>query len=235
MPRLNIPERYREGLSKLRTLDDPSLQEIRAAIEQLAASHGPDDGDIDRLSDLQSALSSTGSAHLRRDLRQIAEAIAGLYSARAARDVSLDEFANKVSDAMESLDSDEFRLPHAERELFRTRLLTLLGAEFFAVISKAVDLATEDERTFCQARILTDLRPVFGSHIEDGLKGMVVVHLLKLDYHQSSPAHHQFYVALNAQDLRELRRVIDRAEAKANTLRSATKGIRLFGVPKEQK
>jgi hypothetical protein len=42
-------------------------------------------------------------------------------------------------------------------------------------------------------------------------------------------------MALDADDLLELRRVIDRAEAKAMNLRSVLGGLRVFGVPKEHK
>lgn len=238
MPKLNIPERFRVGLSKIGKLDDASVAQIRAALERPVSGYGPDE-DIklpNRLSDIpETALAPTAALGSKTDLRQIAEAVAGLYSAKAARDIGVEDFADQVCDAMEALESEELRLPHAERGQFRKKLLTLLDADVFAVVSKAFDLATEDERTFCHARILTDLRPVFGTRVEEGPKGMVVVHVLKIDYHAGSPAHHQFYLALDADGLQELRKVIDRAEAKARTLKSAVKGVRLFGIPKEHK
>ena len=94
-------------------------------------------------------------------------------------------------------------------------------------------MRTEDERVFCQARILTDLRPVFGQVIEDGPKAMVVVHLLKLTFHKGSEKHQEFFVSLDGDDLKTLRGLIDRAEAKAKTLKSSIKDVRLFGAPKE--
>ena len=66
--------------------------------------------------------------------------------------------------------------------------------------SKADDLRTEDERVFCTAKILTDLRPVFGSHVEDGPHGMIVVHLLKIGYHSGSEKLHEFFVSLDSGD-----------------------------------
>jgi hypothetical protein len=167
------------------------------------------------------------------DFKQIAEALAGLYSVRSIRDVPVEEFVEDVCDAMEIIPEEQLRLPLSEREQFKGKLRTLMGAELFAIAAKAYDLATDDERTFCGARILTDLRPVFGGRIEDGPRAMVVVHLLKLAYHQGSDKHEQFYLSLDDGDLKELRRLIDRAEAKAATLRSAVKDVRLFGVPKE--
>jgi hypothetical protein len=62
---------------------------------------------------------------------------------------------------------------------------------------------------------------------------MVVLHTLKLVYHEGPKRHEEFFVALDGDDLRTLRKLIDRAEAKAETLRPAVKDIRLFGSPKE--
>jgi hypothetical protein len=210
--RLNIPERFRAGLSKIRELDERSVQLIRDALEQPVPGFSSDeDGKLPkRPSDIPiEALSSVPNDTEKADLRQIADAIAGLYAAKAERDVGVEEFADRVCDAMEALDSKELRLPHAEREQFRKKILTLLNADVFAIVSKA--------------------------RIEEGPKGMVVVHHLKVDYHQGSPSHHQFYVTLDADDLQELRRTIDRAEAKARALRPAVRDVRLFGVPKERK
>ncbi len=169
------------------------------------------------------------------EFKQIAEALSALYVVKSAREVSTEEFAEQVCDAMEVLSSDELRLPHEEREEFKAKLVALLGADVFSLVSKVYDLATEDERVFCNARILTDLRPVFGARIEDGPRAMVVLHHLKLGYHQGSERHQQFHIALDGDDLETLRKLIDRAEAKASSLKLALKGTRLFGASKEQK
>ncbi len=113
-------------------------------------------------------------------------------------------------------------------------MLALLGAEAFTLTAKAQDLQTDDERTFCRARILTDLRPVFGTNIEDGPKGMVIIHLLKLGFHQASERHHdEFYVALDADDLQTLKKVVERAQSKAKILRATVSNLPVLGVAKE--
>jgi len=168
------------------------------------------------------------------NVKDIVDALATLYEVKSQREMSVEQFVDDVCDAMEALDSDQ-QLPHAERADFAGKLLTLLNAEAFAVVAKAHDLATEDERTFCHARILTDLRPVFGPNVEDGPRAMVVMHTLKLDYHKqgSRKDHEEFYIALDAEDLDTLRRIIDRAEVKAKTLASSINNVHVFGVPKE--
>jgi hypothetical protein len=236
LPKLNIPERYRVGVSNIRRLDEPSVRAIRAALdhpEEIIPPNGKGAGvPRDPGSVAISAIRSVSTINAD-EFKQIAEALAGLYSVKSIRDVSVEEFVEDVCDAMEALPEEQLKLPHSEREQFKGKLNALLSADFFSVVAKAFDLATEDERTFCSARVLTDLRPVFGLRVEDGPRAMVVVHLLKLTYHEGTDKHQQFYVALDDGDLKTLRKLIDRAEAKAATLTSAVKDIRLFGIPKE--
>jgi hypothetical protein len=227
MATMIIPARHREGLSRIRTLDQQDVRDIRAALDTVTdASDGP----ISAASEAVIALKSGNSG----GFKQIAEALGSLYVAKSTRDLSPPEFANDICDAMEALDS-EFRLPQEEREQFKAKLITLLGADFFALASKAWDLRTDDEHVFCTARVLTDLRPVFGSRVDEGPKAMVVVHLLRIGYDVSgrNEKHEDFYVSLSAEGLRTLRDALERAEAKAKSLGAAMKGFRLLGLPKE--
>jgi hypothetical protein len=52
--------------------------------------------------------------------------------------------------------------------------------------------------------------------------GAVIVHLLKLSYHEDGD-HKEFFVALDDADLKHLKEVIERAERKAKTLRGKLK------------
>lgn len=229
MPSLNIPKKYREGVFKISQLDDRTVQEVCRVLNKVpgASLTGPSKAAADAISSLSDAN--------QKDFLKIAESLTALYAVKAASDVSLEEFVGDVADAMESLDDAEWRVSEQQNASFREKLRQLLSAEAFTLVSKAQDLQTDDERTFCRARILTDLRPVFGSNIEDGPKGMVIVHLLKLGFHQaSSERHHEeFYLSLDAEDLQTLKKVIERAESKARVLRSAVSTLPVLGVVKD--
>jgi succinate dehydrogenase flavin-adding protein (antitoxin of CptAB toxin-antitoxin module) len=227
VPKLNIPEKYRQGVFKLSQLDDRTVKEIRTALGTLIAASGePSKAAVNAVS----AISATNKS----DFIQIAESLVAMSYVKAGADVSLQEFVKDVSDAMENLEQAEFRVPAAQRERFSATLTTLLGADEFALASKVHDLQTDDERTFCRARILTDLRPVFGSKVEDAPQGFVITHLLKLGFHSASERQHdEFYIALDADDIKTLRGVLDRAEAKSKSLRAHLKDVRIFGLSKE--
>ena len=64
---------------------------------------------------------------------------------------------------------------------------------------------------------MTDMRPVFGS--DEKPAGAVVVHTLKLTYHEGPKRSlREFFVAMNRDDLDELREVLDRALRKQSEL-----------------
>lgn len=228
MAKLTIPPRFREGLSKIRALDQQSVEGIKAALDTaIGASNNP-------YGAAKAAIESGKFTNVR-DFKQIAEALGSLYVAKSREEVTTEEFADDVCDAMEELDVERLRLPHQEREQFREKLLALLRADVFEILSKAWDLRTDDEHTFCGVRILTDLRPVFGFHVEEGPKAMVVVHHLRLGYDiaGNSNKHEDFFVSLDAEDLEQLKNAIKRAESKAKSLKLTVKDIRLLGLSKE--
>jgi len=239
LAKLNIPERYRSSLSSIRSLSEQDVQEIRSILDQVAPAQSQrSDSDIEISTDPRAtltAVTTTASRAHITNFKQILEVLVTLYEIKSQRDTTtVEEFVDAVCDAMEGLDS-EVRLPHEQRADFAGKLLTLLNAEVFALVAKTHDLATEDERTFCHARILTDLRPVFGPNIEEGPKAMLAMHTLKLAYHeQDSQKHRSFYVSLGAEDLQALKKIIQRAEDKAKTLNAAVNNIRLFGIPREK-
>jgi len=237
---LNIPERYRTSLSSIQSLSEQEVHEIRFILDQVLSLSTQQSAESPEMpSDPRQALTAVRNASTRAEIAnftKVLDVLVVLYEIKSQRDISVEEFVDEVCDAMESLDRTDQRLDHAHRQDFASKLLTLLNAEVFGLVAKAHDLVTEDERTFCHARILTDLRPVFGSIVEDGPKAMIVMHTLKLAFHQqgSRDDHGEFYVTLDADDLRSLRKIIDRAEAKAQSLSTLNKNLHLFGVTPEK-
>lgn len=238
LARLSIPARHRAALSSIQSLSDDSVRQIRAMLDQAQAAMGravtKKAGDSMDPDEIVTALQTSGAQVPIKNLTEVLEAVFSLYVVKSRRDISPDQFVSDVCDAMERIEPAQ-RIERRDRDEYARKLLTLLNANSFAVVTKAIDLATEDERTFCQARILTDLRPVFGENVQDGPKAMVVVHLLKLDFHQQGNArdHGEFYVSLNAAELNELKQVIERAEAKAKSLSPFLKDVSIFGIPRE--
>lgn len=232
MARLNIPERHRKALKSIRTLPENNIQEIRSILDGATSGVGQSD-EADVSIDPERVIRLVKST-IPENLRGVWEAVLSLYLVKSQRDETTEQFVEEVCDAMERLDGD-LQLPHSERGIVASKLLSLLNAEVFAVVTKAADLETEDERLFCQARILTDLRPVFGSEVSDGPQAVIVLHTLKVEFHEQGDLknHREFYLRLDADDLKALREVVERAEKKARTLSSVLKNVRIFGLSRE--
>lgn len=203
MPSLSIPRTDRKGLTILRELPPQVYADFLSAIQR-----SPDAVPV------VSGMSSENAELL-------AETLNNLYQVRAYNDVATDKF---ISDVCESL-AEHGELKSAEESQLRGRLASLLDVEALTVSSKASLLAGEYPYVYCGARIVTDIRPVFGRDVSVPPPVMVLAHTLKLDYHGAGGHLHELYVALRADDLVQLRELIDRAEIKAKNLEAVLKPL----------
>ena len=64
---------------------------------------------------------------------------------------------------------------------------------------------------------MSDIRPVFAGSPGD-TAGALIIHNLNISYHNGS-RHKEFYVALDSDELDELKQVIERAQKKAVSLK----------------
>jgi len=81
---------------------------------------------------------------------------------------------------------------------------------------------------YCDAKILSDIRPVFGDDLSEGPISAVITHTLKLAYHEGGE-HKEFFIVMDQQDLITLFEVIDRAHEKEQAL---TGLLQKSGIPR---
>ncbi len=142
-----------------------------------------------------------------------------LLSMYRAAEGSRETFAEKVVEAAKSVLKAE-----DQGEIDWGSLSNDLGAilgchESLGLAAKALDVRSEYGRLFCGARILTDVRPIFGIDPGRSPLAATIVHTLRLTYHEGTD-HREFHVALDAADLQQLRELVDRARRKEETLKS---------------
>jgi predicted amidohydrolase len=146
-----------------------------------------------------------------------------LLSLRAVFDQMGYETANDVAVAVaHSPDIGE----GADRELLSRRLAALLGAECVTLFAHAQDLLSEHDNVLAEARVLTDIRPLFNENQPDLIEGAVIGHHLRLRLLGRDPR--TVDVALDDVDLARLAEAIERASLKEKRLRSAVQDM---GVP----
>jgi len=209
---LNVPRDDRIGLAILRQMPEDAFQSMLLDIGRAPASipiiknMSPDDAE------------------------HLAGAVKSLYQVRAYADAPLDEFVSDVCEALREyneLNSDE--VPR-----FRDRLTGILNIEALNVLAKAVTLLGEHEHLFCSVRIVTDARPVYGKNVSDPPEAMVITHILKIDYHGAGGHLQEIYIGLGSNDIKEIRSALDRAEAKAASLRAALETAKIRFIDPQQ-
>lgn len=150
-----------------------------------------------------------------KDAERLMDALTSVYQGRAYFDVPVPEF---VPDVCETL-RDHNELKPSDEPQFRDRLENFLKIDALDVAAKASVLFAEHEHVFCTARILTDARPVYGEVVAGPPKAFILTHSLKIEYHGAGGSLQEMHFRLGSGDLVLLRALIDRAEAKANSLR----------------
>jgi len=112
---------------------------------------------------------------------------------------------------------------------FKRRVDRLLSLRAVVITAKALGVKFANPGSFCHARTISELRPVFS---EDGLKpeAALIVHQLKITYHAGPELDDfEFFVTLGKADLEALKKVVERAISKHDQLaKIVPEGIQLL-------
>jgi hypothetical protein len=104
------------------------------------------------------------------------------------------------------------------KEVFQVRFLSLFSNKSSVRFSiKSTLLEAEADHIYHDARILTDIRPVFSTKEELDILGKVTINQLKIIYRRKNK-YENFFVNLDIEDLESLKVVIERAINKTKIL-----------------
>lgn len=217
--KLEIPEALADGLAALFRLSDEQISVLQSELQQAK----PRLSRAKFLEDLAGKIPTDPPA-----ARAIAEALLSMYLARASFEVRAERFVEGVLSAAQEAEDERLHFEAAEASKIKDRLVSLLTEQSLAITSKAFDVMTEHERTYTtgRARILTDLRPIYGDEPTAPPSTAVVVHNLKITYHERGGIR-EFYVAMDTDDLLDLKDAIERAQQKEQGLMALLKPTNL--------
>lgn len=218
MATLRIPEEQQDGFKKLAALSDESVKALTLSLEE----RFPGLNDSETLADIASSATGISSA----DADAVMRVLTTLYVLRARREALIPAFVEDVAQAMDESDVEGLRLSDEDRARFKDRLAELLNVESVSTESKAIDVQYENDHVFHSARIVTDLRPIFGPNPEDAPVGAVIVHMLRITYRERTRLRNVF-VALDTEDVGKLGDVANRADLKAKSLKAFLQGTEL--------
>ena len=215
-----IPKDERPALARLAGLRNEQASELSGALS--AAS---DELDGDEL--VQHVINGTPSVEAD-DVKRILSAVRQVASAKEVLEVQPDVFLNDIAEGMGRIEEDELRLDETKQEHLRERLTALTESPAMEIHAKARSLQQDRENTYCRARIISDLRPIFGSDVRQSPKAVLVAHMLRITYHHGSRGTlKDLFLTLRTEDLDQLSELIERARSKADSLHAFTAGADL--------
>ena len=221
MATLQVPEQYYPGFEILVTLNDDEVAKLIEALEKVTPTLMP------------STLASQITAHVRRlgteDAKNVITAILSIYNLLDRQSMTADEVSAEIGKAI----AEEQEIPKPANwqvDKFTATLNRYLNiGGHLSIVAKAAGVMLAHDRIFGAAKVLSDIRPVFGSGAVEKPTAAVIVHTLRLSYHENDQ-HKEFFVTLDTQDVRTLRKILDRADEKTVKLKEVIETSGLFYI-----
>lgn len=148
------------------------------------------------------------------DLDDVIQALVGLSSTRVDTEATIEDFAADMATAI--VTDPVSAPPEIDKAILQHRLTSLLSVEPLILFARANEVQHECPNLFGSARILSDVRALFGSSPKD-IVGAMILHNLKITYY-SDGEYKECYFVLDDADVSALRKVLDRAELKTGAL-----------------
>ena len=210
-----IPDRYRPGLAKINSLSIETATSVADALGRLPASSRKElIAVVERAAQLKS-----------EEAESIVRSLYSLYMFRASAEASVADFVPVLIEAMQSSGVQGLAVPDSSKTALEAKLTSLLGLSTLERASKIEQLRADHQTIFYDAKILTDLRPVFDNP-KDPPIGAVVTHTLKIICHEAGE-HKELYLALDAEDVLTLKKIAERAADKMSSLQKVLKSANI--------
>jgi len=206
---LKIPKEHLEALEVLISISDKEMNGLLSALSGLPLSL-----DFDALVKEISPKAESFPFAKREALGAL---LVSLNASRAHGDMPVPKFVNEVLRSIERA-TPPIDLSGDKRSRAKDRIAKLLALEPLSAATKAIHLQHDFERLLTHSRILTDARPVYGQDPGGKPLAMIITHTLKLTYSKGDESTTDLYLALDSQDIADLKQVLNRAETKAKIL-----------------
>jgi len=210
MAPLTIPKKHHAGIAKILLLPEDEFQRLLANLENAPFT-------FDFKPVLRNVITSVEGMPAE-DTAGVVDALFSLFIAHSISDKTSEQFIAAFSQALSESPSEELRSAAESPERVTSRLVQLFGVGSISLAAKASSIMFDYDHVFYKARVLTDVRPVFGDSAEEA-KAVMIIHNLRIHYHQAEQ-HKDFFVALDAKDVQKLIDALERAKTKAETLKT---------------
>ena len=214
---LVIPPEHAEALVSLAGLDNDTFEKLRTALNEEPSTAEP--------SKVAERLTSRIKDSSLPNYVELIESVMQTLNTKRKMALSDDEIVGEILNGIS--DNREEPLSVEERGAVSDRLKCLIEPGSPLVRSlKAQEVLASHQCVFRDARIMTDVRPVFEDDLDIPFQDFVTVHTLQITCWEDG-AIKQISVALDVADLKNLKSVIERATRKNEAVESRLSGLGL--------
>ncbi len=207
MAKLRIPYDQIETLGTLVGTPEKDTGHLFSVLSELPLS-------VDFDASTKALTPKLASLHVKEPARLL-RVLVSLSVTRAHSDPPINEY---VEDVLEAIEEADPKILAGKKKFHARQLLRkLLSYEPLSLAAKASHLLHEQAHLLASSRILTDARPVYGQDPAKQPSAVLINQTLQLTYFDDME-HKEFFVALNAKDIANLKKALDRALAKAESL-----------------
>jgi hypothetical protein len=207
MASMEIPESDIPKLEKIANLSDATFKSLLAAFKAAEPSINFEE---------YSASLIKASPELKElDLLSIISIVLALYRSKDVSGFDSEKVVGLAARFLSERYSDRF--PKERLTLLLNRIKELFDSGNSATMaSRAFNVLGGHTNVFTEARIFSDIRPVFGDSV-DSVQAAVMVHNLKLSFSHNNEKK-EIFLALDNDDIETLKKVIERAEKKTKAM-----------------
>src|SRR6476661_2688682 len=199
-PLLQIPSQYVPALAAFLRLTPDDLTAFLEALHTESPTL--------KLEDLADSVAPRLSLE-PRIVTELLNLLGSLYLARETLGTELGDFVSGIRGAMER--SGKAELKPSDWNTFEDSLKDALSSgSALSASAKAIGVLSDHPKAFLSSRVLTDLRPIFGSSVDEEPEASVIFHTLKITYREGRKTK-EFFIAMDGADLETLSDVLSRA------------------------
>jgi hypothetical protein len=216
MKNYTIPDELISGFQYIGQLDQAGINKIIETIESIPIGLG--------IKGLNSALKKNLGQDSNESLADVIYSFGGLLSS-----IRSDEIEKVTDDLIFSLKLQLKEILPEENRLKNNLLQILSKGEKLKYRYKVISLLTDNDKSFLNSRIISDIRFVFKDDIKETDRRALIIHKLKFDFIKDGCTKN-FYIALDSIDLVKLQEQISRALEKERALKNDYSNINFIEI-----
>lgn len=220
--RLKIPEPFLKQFAILKKLGSDQRKILVQELEKITSDY------IDFSSDEIDEIAKKTKIELK-DLTYLLDLIYEILFIQYSdeQETPVEDFLKKLEEGIKDTNDNDIIPADKDWEEYMAFWKSIFSMDkTIGLLAKAKRIRKDYQNQYLDSKIYTEIRPIFSRQISTDLADAAILyHNLKIEYKQALLPDH-FFITLNPEDLRNLKKIIDRALEKEENL------IKLFKLKK---